>query len=65
MAKVNPAQFIQQVRAEASKITWPTRKETIATTIMVLIMTALTAIFFLFVDMILKNMVQLIVSLGA
>lgn len=65
MAKVNPAQFIQQVRAEASKITWPTRKETIATTIMVFIMTALTAIFFFFVDIILKGMVKLIVSLGA
>ena len=64
MAKVSPAQFIQQVRTEASKITWPTRKETIQTTIMVFIMVFITAMFFLFVDQILRMMVQAIVSLG-
>jgi preprotein translocase subunit SecE len=65
MAKVNPAQFIQQVRAETAKVTWPTRQETITTTIMVFIMVTLTAIFFLLVDQILNFMVQGIVSLGA
>ena len=65
MAKVNPAQFIQQVRAETAKVTWPTRQETITTTIMVFIMVTLTAIFFLLVDQVLNGMVQLIVSLGA
>ncbi len=64
MAKVNPAQFIQQVRAETAKVTWPTRQETITTTIMVFIMVTLTAIFFLLVDQVLNFMVQQIVALG-
>ncbi len=64
MAKVNPAQFIQQVRAETAKVTWPTRQETITTTIMVFIMVTLTAIFFLMVDQVLNFMVQQIVALG-
>ena len=47
MAKANPFEFIQQVRAEVSKVTWPTRKETIVTTIMVIIMAILASLFFL------------------
>ena len=46
----NPVQFINQVRAEAAKITWPTRREVITTTIMVMIMAALTSVFFFLVD---------------
>lgn len=65
MAKVNPAQFIQQVRAETAKVTWPTRQETVTTTIMVFIMVTLTAIFFLMVDQVLNFMVEMIVALGA
>lgn len=65
MAKTNPAQFIQQVRAETAKVTWPTRKETITTTIMVLIMATLTAIFFLIVDKILDWFIKLVVAIGA
>jgi len=64
MAKVSPAQFIQQVRNETAKITWPTRKETIQTTIMVFIMVTITALFFLLVDQVLNSMVQVIVGLG-
>jgi len=64
MAKVNPAQFIQQVRAETAKVTWPTRQETITTTIMVFIMVTLTAIFFLMVDQVLNFMIEMIVALG-
>ena len=64
MARTNPAQFIQQVRAETAKVTWPTRKETITTTIMVLIMATLTAIFFLIVDKILDIFIKTVVSLG-
>ncbi len=60
----NAPQFIQQVRAETAKVTWPTRQETITTTIMVFIMVTLTAIFFLFVDQILNFMIEMIVSLG-
>ena len=50
MAKVTPGEFIRQVRAETARITWPTRKETVTTAIMVVIMTTLLAIFFFGVD---------------
>ncbi|PYF10950.1 protein translocase subunit secE/sec61 gamma [Rhodobacter viridis] len=46
----NPIQFLSQVRSEVGKITWPTRRETVLTTVMVLVMAMLTAIFFSFVD---------------
>jgi len=51
MASTNPVQFIQQVRAEVSKVVWPTRREVLLTTVMVFIMAALTAVFFALVDM--------------
>jgi preprotein translocase subunit SecE len=54
MAKTNPLEFLQQVREEANKITWPSRRETMITTVMVLIMVALAAVFFLIVDAILN-----------
>ncbi|MEZ0171450.1 preprotein translocase subunit SecE [Microvirga sp. TS319] len=50
MAKTNPFDFIQQVRSEASKVTWPTRKETMITTAMVFVMVVLASVFFLVVD---------------
>ena len=50
MAKTNPFDFIQQVRSEAAKVTWPTRKETMITTAMVFVMVVLASIFFLVVD---------------
>ena len=49
----NPFEFIQQVRAEATKVTWPTRKETLITTGMVLLMVFLASIFFVVVDQVL------------
>ena len=56
MAKtVNPLQFIQQVRAEVSKVVWPTRREVLLTTGMVFVMAALTAIFFFIVDLIIRT----------
>ena len=58
MAKTNPLEFLQQVRQEAGKITWPTRNETLITTMMVLIMVALASLFFLGVDAILKWIVD-------
>ncbi len=58
MAKTNPIEFLQQVRQEAGKITWPTRNETLVTTMMVLIMVALASLFFLGVDAILKWIVD-------
>ncbi len=65
MAKVSPAEFVRQVRQEASKVTWPSRKETGVTTIMVFIMVTLAAIFFLLVDLGLSNIVRLILNLGS
>ena len=54
MASMNPVQFLQQVRAEVSKVVWPTRREVVLTTIMVFIMAALTATFFSLVDMVIR-----------
>jgi preprotein translocase subunit SecE len=51
MATTNPLQFIQQVRAEVAKVSWPTRREVMLTSIMVFIMAALTATFFSLVDL--------------
>jgi preprotein translocase subunit SecE len=50
MAKTNPGEFIRQVRAEASKVVWPTRQETTRTAIFVAIMMTILAVFFLGVD---------------
>ena len=61
----NPGAFIRQVRQEASKVTWPTRKETGITTLMVFIMVVLAAIFFLVVDQVLGLGVRFILGLGA
>ena len=62
MAKTSPGEFIRQVRAETSKVHWPTRKETIATAIMVLIMTSLLAIFFFGVDAFFATLVKFLLS---
>ncbi|MFT6579694.1 MAG: preprotein translocase subunit SecE [Alphaproteobacteria bacterium] len=64
MAKTNPAVFMRQVRQEADKVTWPTRKETMITTTMVFIMVALASVFFLLVDKILASGVQLVLGVG-
>ena len=64
MAKTNPFEFIQQVRSEGSKVTWPTRKETAVTTVMVFIMVALASVFFLIADQILSWIVTLALGIG-
>lgn len=64
MAKTTPGQFVRQVRTELSKVTWPTRKETTISTVMVFIMVTLAALFFLIVDQLLAWGVQLIFGLG-
>ncbi|WP_226554754.1 MULTISPECIES: preprotein translocase subunit SecE [Celeribacter] len=61
--KTNPLQFIQQVRAEASKIVWPTRREVMLTTVMVFIMASLTATFFFLVDLLIRNGLQAFLNL--
>lgn len=58
MAITNPIQFLQQVRAEVSKVVWPTRREVLMTTVMVFIMAALTAIFFALVDLLIRSGLQ-------
>ena len=65
IAKVSPAQFIREVRQELAKVTWPTRKETVATTLSVLAMSALAALFFFVVDQVIAFGVRLILGLGA
>ena len=60
----NPFQFIEEVRQETSKVTWPTWKEVWITTAMVLVMVALTSIFFLFTDLIISHLVQFVLDLG-
>jgi preprotein translocase subunit SecE len=63
VAKVSPGEYIRQVRAEASKVVWPTRKETVTTAIMVMIMTALLAVFFFGVDALFSTIVQFLIGL--
>ena len=63
MARVNPGEFLRQVRAETGKVAWPTRKETITTGIMVLIMTSLLGIFFFGVDTVFAAIVQALLGL--
>ena len=58
MAKTSPGEFIRQVRSETAKVVWPSRKETVTTAIMVLIMTSLLGIFFLGVDSAFSAIVQ-------
>jgi len=63
VAKTSPGEFIRQVRAETAKVVWPTRKETVATAIMVLIMTGILAIFFFGTDAFFKTIVVKLLSL--
>ena len=65
MTKTSPWQFIQQVRQEVSKVTWTSRKETVVTTTMVLIMVFCASIFFFIVDWFLGIGVKSILGLGS
>ena len=64
MAKTNPFEFLQQVRNEGAKVTWPTRKETMITTAMVFVMVVLASVFFLVTDQAIRFVVSLILGLG-
>jgi preprotein translocase subunit SecE len=64
MAKVSPFKFLQEVRAETEKVTWPSRRETAITTLMVFIMSAAAAVFFLFADQIIRFAVTLVLGIG-
>ncbi len=63
MARVSPFKFLQEVRAEAQKVTWPTRKETMITTIMVFIMAGLAGIFFFLADQVIRVLVTLVLGI--
>ncbi len=64
MARTNPFEFLQQVRTEVSKVTWPTRRETVITTVMVLLMSIAAALFFLAADWMLSTVVTFVLGLG-
>lgn len=64
MAKTNPARFMREVRQEVSKVTWPSRKETGITTVMVFVMSICAALFFMLTDTIISELIQLILGLG-
>ena len=63
MAKIDPFKFLQEVRAEAQKVTWPTRKETTITTIMVFVMVAIASVFFLLADQLMRIAVSFILGI--
>lgn len=64
MAKTNPAQFIQEVRQEGKKVTWPSRKESTISTVMVFVMVIVSAIFFMIVDWALQHGVKFVLGVG-
>jgi preprotein translocase subunit SecE len=64
MARVSPFKFLQEVRAEGQKVTWPSRRETAITTLMVFAMTAVAAIFFLLADQVMRMIVTFVLTIG-
>ena len=65
MMKTNAAQFVQQVRHELTRVTWPTRKETTITTIMVFVMVAIASVFFLLADQVMRIAVSFVLGIGS
>ena len=64
MAKTNPLSFLQEVRREVGKVSWPSRKETTISTIMVFIFVTIAALFFFLVDQALAVLVKLVLGIG-
>jgi preprotein translocase subunit SecE len=64
MARISPFKFMQEVRAEAQKVTWPSRRETAITTGMVFVMVAIASVFFLVADQIMRFAVTLVLGIG-
>ncbi|MCP4923524.1 MAG: preprotein translocase subunit SecE [bacterium] len=64
MAKTSPAQFVREVRQEINKVTWPTRKEGITTSIMVFVMALISALFFLFADTVISSVIRFVLGFG-
>ena len=63
MATLNPIQFLQQVRAEVSKVSWPTRREVLLTTTMVFVMAAIASVFFFSVDLLIRTALQAVLGM--
>ena len=64
MAKISPFKFLQEVRAEADKVTWPTRRETLITTIMVFVMVAVASVLFLVADQVIRIVITFILGIA-
>jgi preprotein translocase subunit SecE len=64
MAKFNLFKFMQEVRSETEKVTWPTRRETLITTAMVFVMVTVAALFFLLADQIIRLFITFVLGLG-
>jgi preprotein translocase subunit SecE len=64
MAKISPFKFFQEVRAEGDKVTWPTRRETLITTIMVFVMVAVASVLFLVADQIIRIVITFILGIA-
>ena len=64
MAKTTPIEFLNQVKTETKKVVWPTRRETVMTGVMVVIMTTILAVFFFGVDSILQAIVTMLLKLA-
>ena len=64
MPKVSPFKFLQEVRQETAKVTWPTRRETAITTAMVFVMVAIASVFFLIADQLMRFAVTLVLGIG-
>ena len=64
MARTSPFKFLQEVRAETNKVTWPSRRETLITTAMVFVMAAVMSIFFLVADQIIRLLVTTVLGIG-
>jgi preprotein translocase subunit SecE len=65
MAKVSPFKFLQEVRTETQKVTWPSRRETMITTLMVFIMVAAASVFFLVADQLIRFLITLVLGIGS
>jgi len=64
-SKTNPITFLKQVRSETAKVTWPSRRETMISTVMVFVMVFLTALFFFTADHLMGFLVGLVLGAGA
>ena len=63
--RVSPFRFLQEVREETRKVTWPSRKETMITTAMVFVMVAITSVFFMVADQVIRIAVTFVLGLGS